>query len=154
VLRYKKIEISEETDNKKKKQRKRKRKKNENEKRFSLELRSRINTHRMTSTNNNNNNDYDSDLYEIRLGGCNHKYIWSTRQLVTDSVESRFDVASGVKQDYYYCDRCAQPSKYRHAAAGAGVDANDDFCRRSVLHPVAFARKLSPIEKRRVGLRV
>jgi hypothetical protein len=86
-----------------------------------------------------NINDYDLDLYEIRLS-CGHKDIKDIRWISTP-IETRFSEEKGTKEDYFYCDRCGQPSKY-------GGHKNRDFCRQSVLHPVVFARKLTPLEKR------
>jgi hypothetical protein len=93
----------------------------------------------MTTTNldnNNNNNPY----YEVILQGCNHRHIWDARKIATGAIESRFDAETGTKQDYHVCQKCA-------ALRENGVT---NFCMESVLHRVLSARKLTPLEEKRI----
>jgi hypothetical protein len=76
------------------------------------------------------------------MHGCNHRHIWDARKIATDVIESRFDLASGSRQDFYVCPKCAAPREN-------GVT---DFCMESVLHRIETARKLTPIDKKRMVL--
>ncbi|MDQ4067007.1 MAG: hypothetical protein M3114_05425 [Thermoproteota archaeon] len=87
-------------------------------------------------TNNNNNNP----KYEVVMQGCHHRHIWDARKLVTGAIEARFDIETGTKQDYYVCPKCAAPREN-------GVT---DFCMNSVLHRVLSARKLTPLDEKRI----
>jgi hypothetical protein len=80
--------------------------------------------------------------YEVILSGCNHRYIWDARKIATGVIETRFDIETGTKPDYYLCPKCADPREN-------GVT---DFCMESVLHKVLSARKLTPLEERSVSL--
>jgi hypothetical protein len=75
----------------------------------------------LDSSSNNNN-----EIYEIRMAGCVHLHIWDARMLVTGAIETRFDIETCTKQDYYLCPKCAAPREN-------GVT---DFCMSSVLHKV------------------
>jgi hypothetical protein len=74
------------------------------------------------------------------MQGCHHRHIWDARKLVTGAIESRFDIEAGTKVDYYVCSKCAAPREN-------GVT---DFCMESVLHKVLRARKLTPLDEKRI----
>ena len=82
----------------------------------------------------------DNPKYEVIMSGCNHRHIWDARKLVTGAIEARFDIETGTKQDYYVCPKCAAPREN-------GVT---DFCMESVLHKVLRARKLTPLDEKRI----
>ena len=37
------------------------------------------------------------------MQGCHHRHIWDSRKIATGAIESRFDLETGTKQDYYMC---------------------------------------------------
>jgi hypothetical protein len=78
--------------------------------------------------------------YEVILSGCNHKHIWDARKIATGAVDTHFDIETGTKQDYYLCPKCAAPREN-------GVT---DFCMSSVPHRVLSARKLTPLDEKRM----
>jgi hypothetical protein len=82
----------------------------------------------------------DNPKYEVIMSGCNHRHILDARKLVTGAIETRFDIENGIKQDYYVCPKCAAPREN-------GVT---DFCMDSVLHKVLRARKLTPLDEKRI----
>ena len=90
----------------------------------------------MSSSNNDNNNPY----YEVVMAGCNHRHIWDARKIATGAIDIRFDMETGTKQEYYVCPKCAAPREN-------GVT---DFCMESVLHKVLRARKLTPLDEKRI----
>jgi hypothetical protein len=71
---------------------------------------------------------------------CDHRHIWDSRKIATGAIESRFDLETGTKQDYYVCEKCASPREN-------GVT---DYCMDSVLHRVLRARKLTPLDEKRI----
>jgi hypothetical protein len=71
---------------------------------------------------------------------CGHKFIKSARWIVTDAAETEYDMASGTRQHRYLCPKCAAPREN-------GVI---DFCMDSVLHKVLRARKLTPLDEKRI----
>ena len=85
-------------------------------------------------------NDNNNPKYEVIMQGCHHRHIWDARKIATGVIETRFDVETGTKQDYYLCPKCAAPREN-------GVI---DFCTNSVLHKVLRARKLTPLEEKRI----
>jgi hypothetical protein len=78
--------------------------------------------------------------YEVIMQGCHHRQIWDARKIATSVVDTRFDIETGTKQDYYVCPKCAAPREN-------GVT---DFCMDSVLHKVLRARKLTPLDEKRI----
>jgi protein-arginine kinase activator protein McsA len=62
------------------------------------------------------------------------------RKIFGASTLHRFDIETGTKQDYYVCPKCAAPREN-------GVT---DFCIDSVLHKVLRARKLTPLDEKRI----
>jgi hypothetical protein len=78
--------------------------------------------------------------YEVIMSGCNHRHIWDARKIATGAIDTRFDMESGTKQEFYLCPKCAAPREN-------GVT---DFCMESVLHKVLRARKLTPLEEKRI----
>jgi hypothetical protein len=89
----------------------------------------------MTTLDNNSSNE----MYEIRMAGCGHRHIWDVRRIAS-ADETRFDLETGMKQDYYICSKCASPREN-------GVT---NYCMSSVLHKVLRARKLAPLEEKRI----
>ena len=88
----------------------------------------------MTLEKNNN------PKYEVIMQGCHHRHIWDARKIATSVVDTRFDIETGTKQDYYVCPKCAAPRENRVT----------DFCMSSVLHKVLRARKLTPLDDKRI----
>ena len=78
--------------------------------------------------------------YEVIMQGSHHRHIWDARKIATSVVDTRFDIETGTKQDYYVCPKCAAPRENRVT----------DFCMSSVLHKVLRARKLTPLDDKRI----
>jgi hypothetical protein len=57
-----------------------------------------------------------------------------TEKEIHDPIESRYNPASGHKEDYFVCMPCNQ------GAAG--------YCRNSVLHPILRAMKLTLLDSK------
>jgi hypothetical protein len=84
------------------------------------------------------------NYYKVRYGGCNHSSILAESQLHKEVKEQRLNPDTGTKEDYYFCPACMNGEP-----GCSSIHGTDD---RSVLRPIADAKKLSPIDIFKMGI--
>jgi hypothetical protein len=58
-----------------------------------------------------NNDNNDNDKWETIIAGCNHKKVMTSKQILLQPIETRFDPATGRMENYYVCRDCVDEKR-------------------------------------------
>jgi hypothetical protein len=70
--------------------------------------------------------------YYVRYAGCDHTALMPEKEFLTGAKGQQLNPETMTKEDLHMCNAC--------------LNAERGYCSESVLHPIAAARKLSPLE--------